>query len=453
VTAVADRRIGRGPTIAAPVAGAAIVLLTGTVAATAVWASGPLPVLPFAVLGVLALTALAFLRPLAALALGIVAMPLEQVTGASGVSPSQGILLVTALAWAVRWAVSRPLQLPRCGALAAFAVLVLANAVGLLIAPEPGLVFRQVVNWGAFLLLFHLVVTADAARAVRVVTLAFVVCAGLIGLQTMLAPNAIQTAGFSTAGVVRAAGVFGSPNALGIFLAMAIPVQIAYVLRGPARLRPVAAVALVPAAIALMQTVSRGATVGLGVALLVLACWAPFRRIAVVGLVLVAAMAVAGPTSVSASLNGGDIVHRLTDSDKTAANDPRSEIYRRAPQMIADRPLFGMGALQYAHYSTEYGLPTTQGVITHAHNIWLTMAVELGLLGLGAFVWLVASLALAGRRAVRRLGGFERGLAFALGAALSAVAAEGLVDYAFSTSLFAAEFFLLAACLVALSRR
>lgn len=62
-------------------------------------------------------------------------------------------------------------------------------------------------------------------------------------------------------------------------------------------------------------------------------------------------------------------------------------LWREALQMIEDFPLLGTGINTYAHIGSRYAIPGGGGV--YPHNCYLQMAAETGLLGLGAFAWMV----------------------------------------------------------------
>ena len=78
-------------------------------------------------------------------------------------------------------------------------------------------------------------------------------------------------------------------------------------------------------------------------------------------------------------------------------NDDRIAIYRNSLNMIKDHPIIGVGAnvfmKNYKRYkeSPEYNNVGTPDYI-YAHNNFLHIAGELGLLGLGIFIWLLLNL-------------------------------------------------------------
>jgi O-antigen ligase len=74
----------------------------------------------------------------------------------------------------------------------------------------------------------------------------------------------------------------------------------------------------------------------------------------------------------------------------------RLEIWRRALRVIRDHPLTGIGfdalfPVMHARYPTFLLRPGSDA--THAHNLYLQVALDLGLPGLLAFLWLLVALA------------------------------------------------------------
>lgn len=68
----------------------------------------------------------------------------------------------------------------------------------------------------------------------------------------------------------------------------------------------------------------------------------------------------------------------------------RGSLWREALQIIEDFPLLGIGINTYAHIGSRYAL--TGGGGYYPHNCYLQIAAETGLLGLGAFLWVIVAL-------------------------------------------------------------
>lgn len=89
----------------------------------------------------------------------------------------------------------------------------------------------------------------------------------------------------------------------------------------------------------------------------------------------------------------------------------RMAMWHAATTMLAERPLFGVGARGFqaalAQLQRENRFPTDVGLFDHAHSTYLTVAAEYGLVGLAVLAAVVVSLWRllgAGDPAVRRIG-------------------------------------------------
>ena len=74
----------------------------------------------------------------------------------------------------------------------------------------------------------------------------------------------------------------------------------------------------------------------------------------------------------------------------SGTGDQRIYIWKNALDMFRLRPLTGVGIGQYPIYYKIYeGAPVKYRIFTHAHNIYLHILAELGLIGLCIFLWLI----------------------------------------------------------------
>ena len=134
--------------------------------------------------------------------------------------------------------------------------------------------------------------------------------------------------------------------------------------------------------------------------------------------------------------------------------DPRFRVWEVTPSIIADHPIIGIGANSFPDVAARYGLllGNSDATYQHAHNIALTIATELGLIGLAALAWLVVALVLVLIAAYRAVPA-DRGPPVALAAAFTALALQGMVDYTLRSAAIVGLVFALAGCAVVLARR
>jgi O-antigen ligase len=311
--------------------------------------------------------------------------------------------------------------------------------------------------WTAFVLVFQMVVTDARPEHVRTILLTLAVAAAIVGLKAALDPGTDQPPRLLGVGEVaegRPGGSFEDPNILATFEALGLPATVAFALGRNLLLRVVgvAGFALIVAGLAL--SLSRGGFLAAAGALLVMLAWRPFRYAALAALAVVLVLQL-GSGSLSGEVQQTAVVQGRIESVSYAAAgvDPRFAIWRATPEMIAEHPFFGIGANQYPVVSPRYGIFAADlgGSYQHAHNIPLTVAAELGLIGLAALAWATFALARVLVAAYRRRTGFERGLALAVAAAFTGLALQGMVDYTLSSNTVAAVTFVLAGCAVVLS--
>ena len=190
------------------------------------------------------------------------------------------------------------------------------------------------------------------------------------------------------------------------------------------------------------RTQALGAWLGLGIGLPVLLWRQQVSRVwraVVVGTLPVAALVVlfvAGRPGVLSLMDRG-------------AQD-RWIMWQAAIRMIQDRPWLGHGVntfmANYLHY--RVGGETTP---RYAHNCYLQVAAETGLIGLAAFLWLLWRIGCHLVRGVRQAGGERRTLLLGLGGGLLAFLVQAGLDTNFYALRQAALFWVLSGLAIGLS--
>lgn len=440
----------------------AAYVATGAALAAAAAAVGDQtsPTTPLVAAAGLGVVALALANPLVTLYVAVALVPFELFSfdvGIGGLSPAETVFALSGFAWFLRrlaegkppYAPS-PLNKP-------FLILLIALIPGLAIAPHTSDVVKNIVMWTAFLLVFEMVVcdaTPNAvARFLAVLAVSGAVVA-LIGIaQSGQGPQLAENGATATG---RAVSTLGDPNILGSFLALTIPAALVTALRGPGRLRPVGLVCFVVTLAGLGLSLSRGGIFAAVGAIAVMLLWKPMRRAALIVTAVVVTAIVAGSNPLGGVQQVDTILARVStvSASQQGDTDRRTTIWRTTPQIIVDHPVFGVGAKQFSTVAPSYGLvdPATNETFLHAHNIWLTIAAELGIIALAALIWWTVALIAVMTRACRRAPPSYRGLAFAVSAALVSIGVQGLVDYTVRSNVIAATMCALAALAVVLAR-
>lgn len=412
----------------------AVFLARASLASCAVVVLGSIGLVLAMLRPTLALYALAFTVPFGSLR--------ELSIGGVTIGASELVLAILMVAWLARMAARRQVRCTR----SRFTLVVVAYLATLTISvgPARNLVpaLKELSKWLEFLLLY-LFVASSPSQGERKGLLAALLAAGT--LQGMLGiyqfTRQVGPPGFILFGrYMRAYGTFAQPNPYGGYLGLLLPLAYATVLSDgraawqalqrhnpwPAALWCLAAVASVIMGVALVMSWSRGALLGLGVGMaLVLLALARARLgrgvwlgVAAIGLLLLLTFT-PGRLSPSAPTPGG-LLSRLTDTLQYAGardladikiNDDNFAVIERAAHWLAawrmfeTHPWLGVGTGQYASIYPSVALPRWQDPLGHAHNYFLQVLAEGGLLGLAAYlVLMLAALSMAWRAAWRERG-------------------------------------------------
>lgn len=419
-------------------AGATAGLLLSAVVVGAAVAGGGYGVPAVVVVGVplgVAALVLAVLRPPLAVAgslLVIVGEAVDVPLGALGaLSATETACLLVAFGWCWRAATGDPTV--RYPQIADYPLLVLVLAVvpGVVLGVEPTLVLRLAVLYGAFFLVF-LTVKGFSPQELRVVLTAFVVGAGVLsafGVLAYVTGGGVSVAGTNVSG--RAAYGIPDPNYFGAYLLVAAAPALALLVDRTARLAPVTVGSLALCVGALVLTFSRGALLGALVAFaVVLVSWSRSRALSAVTVVVVVLTALANLNPLLEGATTEVVARRITSIGQPSSGDSRLELWRRSVQRVQDDPV-GTGALQFDELSTAAGITERGAPLENAHNAYLNIAVELGLLGLAAYLLWHARVLWDVVVEVRRRRPQTRALAIGVGAAFAgfSVQAMTIVQY------------------------
>ncbi|MEA3309250.1 MAG: O-antigen ligase family protein, partial [Chloroflexota bacterium] len=291
----------------------------------------------------------------------------------------------------------------------------------------------------------------DRWRVVDFYLLGAVVIA-LIGLvQYFLLGDVIHAEG----GIPRLRSIYGSPNNVGLYLGRTLPLLLAVTLFGKGELfgkegkkrgwplalnrRLLYTLALPPVGLALLLSLSRGAIlfgIPAGVITLGLLAGGRWRKFTLSALLLFAVALI--PLFQTPRFAG------LLDTTSGTTHF-RLSLWRSAWQMFLEHPLWGVGPDNFLYaYRTRYVLPSAweEFNLAHPHNWLLDFASRLGILGLGAFLWIQFGF---WRRAIA-LGTNpqtqNRALILGLAGSMAVSLAHGLVDASYFYIDLAFVFFL-----------
>jgi O-antigen ligase len=405
------------------------------------------------------------------------------VAGAN-VTAADGLLALGLALWMAQQITRRRIILRPAPLLLPFALFLLAAGLSLTVALSLQASAKELIKWVEMAAAYWLIVQdfgpVQVERALAAVLLAGLAEAG-VGLYQSLSlagPEGFLLFGGSS---LRAFGTFDQPNPFAGYLGLIIPLAFGLVLGligGGVVLRPqqveageaqaphqrarsrigavvrqygflaLALAALGAATLALFYSLSRGAWIAVAAALVVTTIIRTKRAaaFALAGAVLLALVVLLGqlnliPDIVSERFNGVGDYFGFVDVRGVAVNDANFAIVERmahweaALGMFDDHPLLGVGIGNYAAVYPAYALPHWDDPLGHAHNYYLNVLAESGLVGLGAYLVMWSAIFWAGWRAVRSTRGLGQCIAAGAFGVMVALSVHNLFDNLFVHSM------------------
>jgi O-antigen ligase len=317
--------------------------------------------------------------------------------------PAAVVTGLVVLAWVVRTAPRRRASggagLPRVP----LAALILAVGIAAVFARDRVAAARELADWGALLALL-VVATDTLARsggARRSLALLLAGVAGVAGFAAVLETLGILPAPFPLRGTAlnRATLGFGWPNELGMFFAILLPLC-AFARRAAAGSagRALGTAAVVGCVVGLACTFSRAswlAALAAPAVLFLVGGGRSAARIWLAGAVGIVALDLA---------TGGVLFARAASLAGDAFVEQRAALMLVGLLMFRDHPWVGVGPGGFATHLEEYGPQVTWlwDYVGSAHNAYVEIAAELGILGLAAFLTFLAAVLLRLLRQVKR---------------------------------------------------
>jgi len=403
-----------------------------------------------------AFVVLAFVRPGLGVAGALLAMPLDAFRlqiPLGEISPAEAAIAVVGLSWLIRYFL-RPESVVRPAVRdIPVGILLLAVTMGVISAQDPVPVLRVLVFWTLSYFIYLQAQSLDE-KEIRTALSAFALGAGVLG--AIGAAQYLQTGDpqvFAGGSITseRAVGAFDDPNYYASLLSLALLPGLALLIYDFRR----SAWLIVPVGAALAGlafSLSRGAISGFAVGLLLLLAWRRARRVVLVAIAVVAILTLAGANPLVGSEYFGSVEERLSSIRNPTRESRRPEIWSAALDMTAQAPVFGVGVNQFQVEAASRTLYERNVPIENAHNIFLSLAAETGLVGVGAFLAFLAGL---GRSALSFGGraGLSGTLTLSLSAAFVAFLVQGLTVAQVRVSVLVAVLFLYAGMITGLADR
>ncbi|HZK67432.1 MAG TPA: O-antigen ligase family protein, partial [Chloroflexota bacterium] len=342
---------------------------------------------------------LVLLRPEVAIYLLALVVPFgslaEVDAGSFSITPTEPLVALLLVGWALR-AFSRgrwplpftPLSIPLAAMLAAVAFSGYQ-------AVSPALTLKEGLKW-LELALVYLFVIAEMGNRRHALALVGMLMLGAALEGAIGAVQFVFSVGpdsFSIGRFMRAYGTFEQPNPYAGYLGMLLPLALGILLTRPASgLRKYLLATGLLALLGVAMSLSRGAWMGIGLALgLMAVLWSSRSRLVLGSIVLGAT-----PVAVLLFLNllPAEVTARLvTILDYFRFIDVRQETitpenfavlervahWQAALDMIGSNPLFGVGAGNYPAAYEDFMVGGWVEPLGHAHNFYLNVAAEMGI--------------------------------------------------------------------------
>jgi putative inorganic carbon (HCO3(-)) transporter len=398
-----------------------IALLAAALGIAVAWAAALSPGLALAGAGAVIVGAMVVAQAEALLLVMVAALPwegsLDWPTEKANVVKLLGLLLFAA--WLLRTLARR--ESPRLTVTLVPALLVgMSVLLALAVSPDPAAGVLDAVRFALFIAFFFLVVQMvrtrrQVQRIVQVIVLSGSVAA-VWGLY-----------GFLVLGRDRAGGPIKDPNDFAYLLACLLPLA-AFLIGFDRPRRALWIVCFVAVAACTAATLSRGALVGLAVAV----AWGLATRRISLRAVVAAVVSVAAVGLLAFVVWGPAINHKLESKERIAATNvsSRRALWRGAVDMWSARPLTGVGPGRFGTEAPRY-VHDEPNLLRNplAHNTYLQALAETGVLGLAAFLAFLGTtwqlLTRARRRARRSRHAEDRQLLVAMQGTLLIAVASG----------------------------
>jgi O-antigen ligase len=387
----------------------------------------------------------------------------------------EAILLLSLVAWLLRMAASRQVVIPHPPLLFVWLLWLGVILVSWLVALSLGAALTESLKWLEMLALYLVFAAVVERRHIPWLVVAILLAGtaqALLGLHQFL--FRVGPEGFLLFGgrFLRAFGTFRQPNPFAGYLGLVLPIALSLVLWGlSARLPPtvdrqprsdIGPITHSPWLIALLSALafglmlaalyasqSRGAWIGFAAALVAVSLVRGGRTAGLFGLFF-GAFAIAGaigafqalPPAIIQRFGDALTVLRIPDIATTEVTDAnfaaieRLAHWQAAIDMWRDHPWLGVGFGNYPVVYPAYAIGRWLNPLGHAHNYYLNVGAETGLVGFLAYglFWLAAFG--LGWMAVRRSSGFQRAVAAGAVGVLVHLSVHNMVDNLFVQGMY-----------------
>ena len=424
----------------------------------------PLTLAAILVLGSIAFTVV-LIRPEYGLYLLIFAVPWGSVReirlGAMTVGVTEALVGLVLAAWLAKMIATREIKTVHPPLLLSLLTFLGAIFLSLTVTLSLQYSLKEVLKWLEVLGIYLFVVNVIGRREAKVIVL-LILLAGisqaLLGIYQFF--GRVGPEWFLLFDrFMRAHGTFEQPNPYGGYLGLILPLAYSLLIASLAwhrldtnkirasstRSWPFAflfyGVTFAVIAIALIMTWSRGAWLGFIAAFIVMNVVRSRRAAALfaLALILLSFVVVMGglqllPEAITQRFLdflpflGGVDIRRVEVTPANFAVIERLAHWQAGWDMFSEHPWLGVGIGNYEPVYPAYALPRWDEPLGHAHNYYLNIAAEAGLVGLGAYLILWAAVFWQAWQVVRRTSGYWQGVAVGILGILTHLAVHNFFD-------------------------
>jgi O-antigen ligase len=238
----------------------------------------------------------------------------------------------------------------------------------------------------------------------------------------------------------RVTSIFTSPNAVGLYLGPIVVIYLGWLLteikNSKAVILKLITIAL--AGLAILFTVSQGTWLGLLAAIIFLAFFGWNKKLtSLIVIILILACLII-------PLTRHQFINLATFKDTSGQN--RLILNQMSWQYLTTNPvhfIFGAGILGFAQIQNQLRDPLVMEPLLYPHNILLNFWLELGLLGLIAFIWLIIKFFKKGFTQLKNASGLDHFLILGIMAAMVTIIIHGLIDVPYFKNDLAVLFWLI----------
>ncbi len=307
------------------------------------------------------------------------------------------------------------LQVPRYFILATV-VLLAVMMISMLIAINLASSLKEIVKWVEFLLII-LIGTQYIRTRKQLWTLVVLICLAAI-TQAMYGYAQyfldLGPAAFVRDASLRVYGTFGQPNPFAGYINMTLSIALALVLLARGwLLRTFAGVTAFLLLAVELLTQSRGGEIALAAAIIFIVFAGMPRLHSIFGLLAIGFLGVV--SLFLASLLSTSLllpVARILGTNQFSFTSPSPQDYSTAERlahwiagihMFLDHPILGVGIGNYPDAYPQYYITIFVNSLGHAHNYYINIAAETGVIGLLAFLSFLTAIFVAGGSAFRAI--------------------------------------------------